>query len=427
MRKHKYRYSVTEKEVEEFIAANHSIREFLNKFPAKSSYEEKAVGLARFFKWLRVDKHLEVSPSEFLDEHLEKSMMKSVKERRWALRLALEFSRDNPDLSAKAQNYIYGSFFLPIKSFCDYHEAPLTRNKGFFPKRGRRKYREKPFTAEYIRRALSVLSQRERSICMVEMQSGQSIKQTLVDVNSMAKYIFKEIDMGKKRIRIEFNERKGNGFRYFTFISVDAIQELQKWRQYRQKILENLGLKESSWIWITEKGEPCTRKAFHNSLRLKWNRAKLRTGPLSVRSHGFRKFFEQEASPPERNISKAYITFMMGHSEGRDSGGARVTHALDAVGGTYDHAPWVYPDAVEREYAKLEPYLNIYTSKIVKSEGDDRKELDSMRQQLSSLTSQVNLLTSMLSLKGIPVPSEKTRKIEKEVLKKLPKEYILDE
>jgi hypothetical protein len=82
---------------------------------------------------------------------------------------------------------------------------------------------------------------------------------------------------------------------------------------------------------------------------------------------------------------------------------------------------------VEREYAKLEPYLNIYTSKIVKSEGDDRKELDRMRQQLSSLTSQVNLLTSMLSLKGIPVPSEKTRKIEKEVLKKLPKEYILDE
>lgn len=392
MRKHKYRYSVTQKEVEEFIVANPSIREFLNKFPAKSSYEEKAVGLARFFKWLRVDKHLDISPSEFLDKHLEKTMMKSVKERRWALRLAIEFSRDNPDLATKAQNYIYGSFFLPIKSFCDYHEAPLTKNKGFFPKRGRRKYQEKPFTAEYIRRALSVLSQRERSICMVEMQSGQSIKQILVDVNAMAKYIFKEIDMGKQRIRIEFKERKGNGFRYFTFISVDAIQELQKWRQHRQKILENLGLKESSWIWITEKGEPCTRKAFHNSLRLKWNRANLRTGPLSIRSHGFRKFFEQEASPPERNISRAYITFMMGHSEGRDSGGVRVTHALDAVGGTYDHAPWVYPDAVEREYAKLEPYLNIYSSEMAKSEGDNRKELDSMQETIEKMQRQIDMM-----------------------------------
>ena len=381
LREHKFKYSVTKQEVNEFIAANDCIREFLNKFQAPVSREEKAVGLARFFKWLRVVKKLDMSPSEFLDTHLDKTNVKSVEERRWALKLALQFSRDNPDLETKAINYKYGSFFLPIKAFCDYNEVGLTENNGFFPKRERRKYQEKPFTAEYIRRALSVLSQRERSICMVELQAGQSIKQVLVDVNHMARYIFKEIDSGKQRIRIDFNERKGNGFSYFTFISADAIQEIQKWRQHRQRILSNLGLKESDWIWINEKGEPSTRKDFHNSLRLKWNRAKLRTGPLSIRSHGFRKFFEQEASPPERNISKAYITFMMGHSEGRDSGGIRVTHALDAVGGTYDHAPWVYPDAVEKEYVKLEPYLNIYTSKAMVGE-KDRKELDDMRQQM---------------------------------------------
>jgi len=35
------------------------------------------------------------------------------------------------------------------------------------------------------------------------------------------------------------------------------------------------------------------------------------------------------------------------------------------VGGTYDKAPWVYPDVVEKEYAKLEPYINIYSLRAV--------------------------------------------------------------
>ena len=63
----------------------------------------------------------------------------------------------------------------------------------------------------------------------------------------------------------------------------------------------------------------------------------------------------------ECGVSKAYVTFMMGHSEGKDSNGIRITHPLDAVGGTYDNAPHVYPDVVEKEYSKMEPYLNIYT------------------------------------------------------------------
>jgi hypothetical protein len=92
-------------------------------------------------------------------------------------------------------------------------------------------------------------------------------------------------------------------------------------------------------------------------------RHKLYSGPLSVRSHGFRKFFEQEASPPERGVSRAYVTFMMGHSSGKDTNGNRVAHPLDVPGGVYDHAPQVYPSAVEKEYAKLEPYLNIYSQR----------------------------------------------------------------
>jgi integrase len=310
----RFSYSVSNGEVAEFVEGNACVRDFLNRYEGNgASYVEKAVGLARFFRWLRVVKRLEISPSQFLNTHLAKRSAKTVEDRRWALKLALEYSRDNPDLKGKATNYVYAAFFLPVKLFCDYHEAPLTTVKGFFPKRGRRKYPDRPFTVKFVKEALAVLSQRDRAVCMVQLQSGQGIKQVLVDVNRQCRYILREIDAGKQRIRLDFTERKGNGFAYFTFISTDAIQEIQKWRSVRTQILKRLGV-DSEYLFITDTGKPLPCKQFHNNLRLMFMRHKLYSGPLSVRSHGFRKFFEQEASPPERGISKSYVGFMMGHS-----------------------------------------------------------------------------------------------------------------
>jgi integrase len=366
IRKSRFTYSVSAVDAQAFADANNCVSDFLARYDRNSStYTEKSVGLARFFRWLCTVKGITVTPSQFLDLHLAKKNSVSVEERRWALRLALEYSRDNPDLKDKAPNYGYTAFFLPVKMFCDYHEAPLTQNKGLFPRRSRRKYPEKPFTAEYVRRILAVLSQRDRAVCMTELQSGQSIKQVIVDVNVNCKYIFREIDAGKQRIRLDFNERKGNGFAYFSYISQDAIQEIQKWRPLRQHILDNLGVK-SDYLFISETGKPMSCKQFHNNFRLTLTRHKLYTGPLSVRSHGFRKFFEQEASPPERGISKAYVSFMMGHS-----GGDGESNKLDVVGGVYDNAPRVYPGVVEKEYVKLEPYINVYSGKVNADRGLD--------------------------------------------------------
>jgi integrase len=345
------------------------VRDFLNRYEENGvSFGEKAVGLARFFRWLRVVKGLELSPAQFLDLHVQKRAGDSVEDRRWALKLVLEYSRDNSDLKGKAANYVYAAFFLPVKMLCDYHEAPLTTVKGFFPKRGRRKYAERPFTAEFVKRVLGVLSQRDRAVCIVQLQSGQSIKQVLTDINRQCKRVFREIDAGKERIRFDFAERKGNGFAYFSFISQDAIQEIQKWRPLRARILEERGV-DSEYLFITETGRPLPCKQFHNNLRLMLTRHKLYTGSHSVRSHGFRKFFEQEASPPERGISRSYVSFMMGHSSGSGE-----DHKLDVVGGVYDNCPRVYPDVVEKEYAKLESYINIYSGKT--SEGDELSDED---------------------------------------------------
>jgi len=285
----------------------------------------------------------------------------NIEERRWALKLVLAFSRDNPDLKGQILHYRYSHFFLPVKMFADYHEVPLTTTDHLFPNRTRRKYLSKPFTADFIRRLLGLLSQRDRAVCMMQLQSGQSLKQILVDANSHGKEVMRQVEAGANRIRLDFPERKGNGFRFFSFISVDAIQEVKKWLPIRDQWLKTLGL-DSEWLFITRTGKPLRCDEFHNNFRLLMKRHKLYDLPYSVPRHGFRKFFEQEASPPDRGISRAYVSFMMGHSQGDGSG-----HVLDAVGGVYDHAPEVYPEAVEKEYAKLEPYLNIYSNKAVDS------------------------------------------------------------
>jgi integrase len=356
-----FTYGVSHADIEEFVEQHECVKDYLNQWPkAGATYIEKSVGLVRFFRWLKVVQELDVTPAEFLDMHLAKRSMQKVAERQWALKMALAYSRDNVDLKDASVHYKYSAFYLPVKGFCDYHEVPLTASTGLFKKKDRRKTKDTPLTIDFVKKVLGALPQRERAVSLCQLQAGQAIKQVLVDMNCQAKRVFREIDMGKERIRFNFDERKGNGFAYFSFISRDAIQEIQKWRPIRQKILNQLGI-QSDYIFITESGKPLSCKKYHTLTWYHYKKAGLYTGSHSVRSQGFRKFFEQEASPPERNISKGYVSFMMGHSDGKDGSGVKLTHPLDAVGGVYDGAPRVYPEVVEREYAKLEPYLNIYS------------------------------------------------------------------
>ena len=344
----RYKYGVDREEVEAFVAGSQCVKSFLGKFHSKGSFWSYARSLGMFFKWLRLERGLEFSPEQFLDL-LDQKRKGSRVERSWGKNLALAFSRDNPDLEDRSGGYKYLNYFMPVKQFCDYHELPLTSARGVFGKVKKRKHQEPAFTVAFARRVLAALSQRDKAVCLVALQSGQSIGQVLGEVSEMREHVLRMIDAGSCRIRLDFPERKGNSFPYFTYISVDAIQELQKWRVQRRKIVDNLEY-DPQWLFITKTGKRYTEDKFLQCFRERLRRRKIWRGPLSVRSHMFRKIFEQEASPPERGISKAYVAFMMGHGNG-----------LDSVGGTYDKRPFFDAKTVENEYAKLEPYLNIYT------------------------------------------------------------------
>jgi hypothetical protein len=74
VRRSHFRYNVSEPEAVRFAEDNSCIREFLNMYEAGGvSFGEKAIGLARFFRWLKVVKGIEITPPGFLNTHLQKS------------------------------------------------------------------------------------------------------------------------------------------------------------------------------------------------------------------------------------------------------------------------------------------------------------------------------------------------------------------
>jgi integrase len=350
----KYEYGVTRGEVQAFIDGNLCVRQFLAKYSEASKYNFSRY-LCMFFKWLRLRKSLELEPAEFLQLLSEKRQAVSVEDRCWGRNLVLEFTRDNPDLKGKSHSLLYGAMFKSVNLFCKAHEVDLTSARGVYGEKKRRKYRPAPYTVALAKKVLAVVNQRDRAICMLGLQTGQSVKQVLDDINSQYDYIVRMINQGKRRIRFDFAERKRNGFQYYTFCSLDAITELQKWLPIRKRWL---GSRKSPCLFIKRNGDKLTPDAWKSPFRERLQRHGIYKGPYSVIFHMFRKIFESEASPPDRGISKDYVRFMMGHAVDDING-----DQLDIPGGTYDQAPFTHPDVVEREYSKLEPYLNIFSQR----------------------------------------------------------------
>lgn len=353
-------YGVSKVEVAEFVEANPCVSNWLKKYASgvdgglSGSKLNKARILCRFFKWLRVVKNVDLSPSGILNRQLKLRQSAIVQDRQWLLHLVLEHSRDNPHFKEYADNRKY-DIFNAVKNFCDYHEVSLTTAKGVYGKKRKKKNHRKQFGLTKAKQLLGEMNQRDRAICLIILQSGMGIGEVLNKFSYMQRTVKSQLQL--QRMKVEFDERKGNGTWYFTFISRDAIHELRKWLQQRHGIVEKLVADgkldgDVEPIFITNRGTQLSvieiAKQFNKKYRGK------------VTTHMFRKLFESEAKVPERGIGLEYIKFFMGHAP----------IDLDQAGGTYDRNVEIREEIFEREYAKLEPYINIYSSSVATRETD---------------------------------------------------------
>jgi hypothetical protein len=209
----------------------------------------------------------------------------------------------------------------------------------------------------------------------------------------MLPYVQAQIKAGAERIRIDFAERKGNGFSYFTFIGNDGVQQLRLWLNERENWIKNNKVKlrpeAQNAIFITRTGEPMTEAKFQKNFTCQLYRKGIKTKPYEVVTHQLRKIFKTEASPPERNINREIVEFMMGHKGD-----------IGSSGGTYDQSPYVIQKMVEKEYQKLEPFLNLYSEKVEQpGESEALKQIEQLQARMEKEQAQARMEKEQLQAK----------------------------
>lgn len=364
------RYGVRKDELQRFVEENEIVKSFLNKYNSvngKGTYYQYAYSLCRYFKWLRMVKNWNVSPKDLLNDQIRRQSSTDVQDRSFHVKLALEHSRDNPDFKDFSDSRKY-SIFVAIRNFYAYYEVPLTRAKGIFGKRKKRKHYRKQMNLTMFKKIFGVLEQRERTIVMIIFQSGMEIGAVLNKFSYMWPDIKAQLQSGKERIKIEFDERKGNDNWYFTYISTDAIHELEKWLVERKNIVEqakerfgyvNPKVEAGTPIFISHYATPYKEDHFYQAYKRKLQRYGLKNAAYDLVSHQIRKLFKTEASIPDRAIDRYIVEFWLGHTDG-----------VEKVGAEYDRTPEIYERVIEKEYMKLEPYINIYSSHVAKRQSD---------------------------------------------------------
>ena len=351
-------YGVSGRELTLFVEENELVKMWCLKFSSRpregwlsGSRRDKARVLCRFFKWLKVVKDIDLSPKDLLNRQIRLRESLDIVDRRWLLRLVLQHTRDNPDFADYADMTKH-AIFATINSFFHYHQVLLTTAKGLFGRKRRRKNIRKQIGLVEAKKIFGLLSQRDRAILLIMLQSGMDIGSVLDKFSFMwHSQVKPQLDAGRERLKIEFAERKRGGKPYYTYISRDGIHELRKWLIERRTIVESLlaegknvdeAVIEGEPIFITRFGKPLRSHQFIKQFN------RIMRG--RVTTHMFRKLFKTEASVPNRAIKEGIVEFWMGHTIG-----------IDAVGGVYDRTPEIHEEVIEREYAKLEPYVNIYS------------------------------------------------------------------
>jgi len=402
------RYGVSGSEVKRFVDANSVVKVWVQKFRSalnsrvwlSGSRLNKARVLCRFFKWLSMEKNLEFSPEELLNKQLVLRQSKNVKDRQWLLSLVLAHTRDNLDFKELADMRKYVVFTV-IKSFCDYHEVALTTAKGIYGRKRKKKNHRKQIDIVEAKRLLDTFSQRDRTICLIQLVSGMEISAVLEKFSFMwFSHVKPQLDSGCDRLKIEFDERKANGTWYYTYVSQDAIHELRKYLEERRHVVERLlvegvhlekSVVEGEPIFITRLGTPLRSHQFTKYFTKKFHG--------KVVTHMFRILFKTEASVLGRGIDKDIVKFWMGRAEAMDR--------LDAPGSTYDRNPELREHIIEREYMKFEPYINIYSGEAA-HKGEENEDL---RREVAVLRSESQVYRDLLEVFRDPKKLEKLNKL----------------
>lgn len=212
-------------------------------------------------------------------------------------------------------NYLFGvKHFLRKTIGKKYREIDWEKVNDMIPEKIRTEYRA--YRREEIKSLLDIADLRMRVIILLMTSGGMRVG-ALPDLKF--KHIT-ELPNGMGTISIYADSQKDH---YFTFLNLECMSTIERWKQYRQHLEENLT--EESYIIRdhfahfsarTNKAKPLKRNTINRQVRRLVVKVLKDTDKLQT-DHGFRKFFDTALMNSDVNYQ--FKELMMGHSIGLDS------------------------------------------------------------------------------------------------------------
>lgn len=265
-------------------------------------------------------------------------------------------------------SYLFGpKHFLRKSASKKYKQIDMERINDMIPERIRNDWRA--YTKEEIRTLLDVADLRMRVIILLMTSGGMR-------VGALPDLKFKhmtELPNGMGTISIYPDSAKDH---YFTFLNLECMATIKRWKQYRQGLEENLT--EESFIIRDKFGRFSAGTNKPNQLKRNTINRQVRRLVLKVlkdtdklqSDHGFRKFFDTALMNSDVNYQ--FKELMMGHNIG-----------LDSI--YYDEKNEHSKQKILKEYMKASDALTINDEYRLRQELEEVKKNSASKELIDSL------------------------------------------
>lgn len=418
---------------------NTEVKEWIQELErrSKASAKTRFSHLFRYFMWLKNNKGI-ASARQLLDHFKQLEKGKEYEHNDWAKEYLL-----NEENRKKSLSWREGAV-AAIRGFYRFNRCPLPsetidlRVREVDAQKLREKASLKTMTLEDFKKLIGPAKIREKSMLLTMLQSGMGVGELVhqfnvctCDPEYVKKHghicvnanVLRQLRQGKHPIKIHpliAFKRHGNDTKrtYFTFLGKDAIETIRQYLVFRKNlVLENVKLLKSlenkrekgqtlqKWeknriknlkkklqdittecregepIYITNALNPIKEHSIQMSVSV----LKKQSGLLDRKftPHICRDIFKTECDHAgvKDNISEFWIR-----------------HALDKYG--YNQLDKMHPEDFEREYAKVEPVLNVLSGvseASLKKIGELENKIEKKSVTIEALSSSTVTLKQKLS------------------------------
>ena len=265
-----------------------------------------------------------------------------------------------------------------VRQFYARNDSPLFGD--FSVSEGKPDLQAKALSAEDIRQVLKALPVTQRAPLILKWQSG-------IEIGTILGLTWGRVgSLDSPRVKLEFPGRKRHKRPYFTFAGRDSVLHL---KIIRAKWAEEKGREPGpdDLIFMGKTGVPMAQAWLNDRFKLAalrlFRQGVVKNGSAaSWHVYALRHSFETEAS--HARVQSEIRDFFLGHLRG--------------IQWVYNHRGELYPEDLEKEYAKLEPYVSLEPDKAsLQAEFDERE-----RSLLSRVERAEALLADLRKELGVP-------------------------